>query len=514
MAARKSAYASVTKEAYRESSSAQNSAAAPKAPLRKFASNPLNRVVPQGDVDDMAASLVRWGQIQPVKCVTLAAWRRRYPDRADRFEVDAVFVVIAGNIRLLGARQAGLEQLDYTVDDSLLADGRDPAEMVLEENLRRTGLTCMDEARSVRDLMARLGNAVQVADYMGYSRGWVQQRVGLLRLVHEAQDAIDLRAIDFTQARELTSLEPDEQLLLLARWNVGQPADDGGGDTRVSPPAQRKPPSRKAAMKFVRQYAQHHGTDALLEVIADGAGRRPAGDRRTHGVPAPQPRGPGRAGGRHRHASREVGLTARHLLGGGDSAYHPRRRVQRSVGGRRCRFCRGRRCGGCRLAAVDGNDGSWCTRCRVTRKRIKDRGDRVVHRDRPRVCAIADSGRAAVRGVVEDLQVGHHVGAAEVYLRQAAAHGPDGQGLDRETWIVVLRGVPQVDGAVKLEHRHRAGLDLPGPLKFGECVPQPAATTANPTATASIPTPRRTIPSSPDVASPTGDVGERSDNAA
>ncbi|GAA2062242.1 hypothetical protein GCM10009839_86720 [Catenulispora yoronensis] len=255
------------------------------APLRKFALNPFNRVLPPGDVRDMAASLRRWGQVQPIRVVTRGAFEKRFRGRDYKpFKTSVDFVVIIGNKRLAGADLTKLDKLEYVVDNALVTDGRHPAEMILEENRRRTDLTCMDEARQVVELLPLHGdNLTRLAEHLGpgYGRSWVSTRKALHdKLPQIAKDAVDLRLIEFTQARSLITLALPEQLAQLAEWGVdvgGQkPEGTVTAETLVVTPTRSvtrvtapRAPSEAFMVQKVRAFAGKHGPATAGRVLRE-----------------------------------------------------------------------------------------------------------------------------------------------------------------------------------------------------------------------------------------------------
>lgn len=255
------------------------------APLRKFAQNPFNRVLPPGDIKDMAASLRRWGQVQPIRVVTRGAFEKRFHDRTyEPFKTSVDFVVIIGNKRLAGADLIKLDKLEYVVDNALVTDGRHPAEMILEENRRRTDLTCMDEARQVMELLPLHGdNLTRLAEHLGpgYGRSWVSTRKALNdKLSQIAKDAVDLRLIEFTQARSLITLTLPEQLAQLAEWGVDvggqEPEETVTAETLVVTPTKSvtrvtapRAPSEQTVAGTVKAFATKHGPQKAGRVLRE-----------------------------------------------------------------------------------------------------------------------------------------------------------------------------------------------------------------------------------------------------
>ncbi len=216
---------------------------APHAILDCFTPNPRNPRGSHPDLPGLAESLKVHGQLQPVVAISMGAWLARWPEDAERVDIDAHFVTLIGSSRLAAARLADCEGLDYTLRDDYMDPALYPLGPIIAsamENVHREDMTCLDEARLCQqvglELAATQGTrevtADQIAAQFAKSRQWVAQRLGLLRLVQPAQDLLDQRApgLSFRLAREASALPESEQMpFLLARIQ-----QDGEGDTAVS----------------------------------------------------------------------------------------------------------------------------------------------------------------------------------------------------------------------------------------------------------------------------------------
>lgn len=126
---------------------------------------------------ELAASIKSHGLVQPILVRPLTDGRSA---RGFSFEV------VAGERRVLAARQAGLEEITATVRD--LTDEQ-VLELQLIENLQRQDLHELAEAEGYEALQ-KLGHTVDdMAAKVGKSRGTVYARMKLLALVPEARKA-------------------------------------------------------------------------------------------------------------------------------------------------------------------------------------------------------------------------------------------------------------------------------------------------------------------------------------
>ncbi len=246
---------------------------APKAPLDVFAPDPRNHRTSahDPDLDDFAARLRKLGQLQPIVVVTAALYRTRFPAEAARIPYGADYVVIMGNRRLRAAPLAELAELYYTVNDALL-DTDDYREAALDENLRRLDITCLELARLLGEFLLIDGTQEKVAIRIGRSRPYVAQRLALLDLVPEAQDAIDSRLLGFDQARSLTPLSPEAQRAAMEKMlSVTAVTEDKAltNVTGVTPRPERKPPTAKAAGTMLSRFKSAYGADAVAVLVRD-----------------------------------------------------------------------------------------------------------------------------------------------------------------------------------------------------------------------------------------------------
>jgi hypothetical protein len=281
---------------------------APRALLDCFTPNPRNPRGSHPDLPGLAESLTVHGQLQPVTCVSTEVWLGRWPEDAAKpgFDFDAQMVTLIGSSRLLAARLAEREGLDYTLRDDLMDPALYPMGPIVAaamENIARADMSPLDEARlcvQVRDQL-RQGEEEPTAGQIGavftQSRHWVNQRLGLLRLVQSAQDLIDRRTPGLTLrvARTASALPADQQMAYLATMVEPEEGEETeGGDTGYHPPpapparvpsqAQARPVTRATAERFVRRFraagdvrelgavlAKEFDVPAFAELVAAGA---------------------------------------------------------------------------------------------------------------------------------------------------------------------------------------------------------------------------------------------------
>ena len=115
------------------------------------------------------------------------------------------YQLIAGERRTRAAELAGLETIPAVVRT---ADEQEQLALALVENLQRSDLNAMDEARAFRQLMDEFGLTQEdVARRVGRSRPAITNTLRLLQVTPEVQDAVEDRRISEGHARALAGLD-------------------------------------------------------------------------------------------------------------------------------------------------------------------------------------------------------------------------------------------------------------------------------------------------------------------
>jgi ParB family chromosome partitioning protein len=150
-------------------------------------------------LQELAASIREHGLLQPILVTP----------------VESGYQLIAGERRLRAARLAGLTRIPAVVRS---ADQQQQLGLALVENLQRSDLNAMDEARAFRRLVDEFGlTQDQVAARVGRSRPSVANTMRLLDTSPTVQAAVAEGRISEGHARALASVdEPPRQEELLA----------------------------------------------------------------------------------------------------------------------------------------------------------------------------------------------------------------------------------------------------------------------------------------------------------
>ncbi|MGW5852617.1 ParB/RepB/Spo0J family partition protein [Streptomyces sp. NPDC055254] len=181
-----------------------------RAALDTLAHNPYNPREELKAVDDLADSLTSRGVIQPLTVVTRQAFLAAHPSHEGRLG-QAAFIVVDGNRRLAAANLAGLDDVPVHVDDSLAQDADTLLETALTAAVQHESLDPLDEAKALQRLVHVHGSQRAVARALGKSSPWVTQRLALLKLTPELQEAVEDRSLPVEIARNVGQLPAQQQ---------------------------------------------------------------------------------------------------------------------------------------------------------------------------------------------------------------------------------------------------------------------------------------------------------------
>ena len=151
-------------------------------------------------LQELAASIKEHGIIQPLVLRRLG----------DKYEI------IAGERRYKASQLAGLEQVPAIIAEM---DDNKSAEVAIVENLQRKNLSAIEEVKSYKKLLDR-GYLTQeeLAKKMGISQSSIANKIRLLNLTEEVQNALAEEKISERHARSLLQVtESNKQIELLNR---------------------------------------------------------------------------------------------------------------------------------------------------------------------------------------------------------------------------------------------------------------------------------------------------------
>jgi ParB family transcriptional regulator, chromosome partitioning protein len=174
------------------------------------------REIPLGDIDrspyqtrsrfdeaqlaELAASIASTGVVQPIVVRPVAGAR---------------FQLIAGERRWLASQRAGKETVPAIVRH---ASDEQAMEMTIVENLQRTDLNPMEQARAYEQLAREFQlTQEQMAKRTGKDRASIANFLRLLRLPVSVQGQVENGELSFGHARTLLALEDPETILKAAQ---------------------------------------------------------------------------------------------------------------------------------------------------------------------------------------------------------------------------------------------------------------------------------------------------------
>ena len=143
-------------------------------------------------ITELSESIKQHGIIQPLVVRRLG----------DKFEI------IAGERRYKASTMAGLTKVPVIISD---IDDNQSAELAVAENIQRRNLSAIEEAKSYKNLLDRgYLTQEQLANKMGVSQSTIANKLRLLNLDEEVQEALLNEKISERHARALLSLEESE----------------------------------------------------------------------------------------------------------------------------------------------------------------------------------------------------------------------------------------------------------------------------------------------------------------
>ena len=153
-----------------------------------------NRSQPRTEFDEdklneLATSIKQYGIINPILVRIVG----------NKYEI------IAGERRFKAAKIVGLERVPVIISNM---DERTSAEVAVIENIQRQDLSALEEAKSYRKLLDQSnGTQEQLAQKIGKSQSTIANKMRLLNLCDEVQEALEKNQISERHARSLLQLK-------------------------------------------------------------------------------------------------------------------------------------------------------------------------------------------------------------------------------------------------------------------------------------------------------------------
>ena len=225
-------------------------------PVERIAPNPRQprtNFDPQ-ELAELAASIREHGVIQPLILT--------YGEQDDQY------VLIAGERRLLAARQVGLEAVPAIVRE---AGEQQRLELALIENVQRTDLGPLEAAEAYRQLAEEFGlSHEEISVQVGKSRATVTNTLRLLKLPPAVQEALSEGRISEGHARALLALPTPQsqsaalQTVLERELNVRQTEELVRRLSGQKPTPQPKPEPAPEMVALEERLRERLGTKVSL----------------------------------------------------------------------------------------------------------------------------------------------------------------------------------------------------------------------------------------------------------
>jgi ParB family chromosome partitioning protein len=236
-----------------------------RVPLGQIRPNPEQprRVFAPDELAELADSIRIHGVLQPLLAREVA----------DGYEL------IAGERRLRAAEIAGLREVPVILHSGIGGGFEQRLELSLVENLQRSDLNPIEEARAMKRLLEEFGLTQEsVAERLGKGRVAVANTVRLLLLPEAILKAVESGAISAAHARALLALPSTAQQLaaveriIKEKWSSHQTED--WVRSRVTSGSPRDRRSRRAAdpntQALEEEFRRALGTRVLLTRLKQG----------------------------------------------------------------------------------------------------------------------------------------------------------------------------------------------------------------------------------------------------
>lgn len=137
-----------------------------------------------------------------------------------RINEDNEFELIAGERRLRAAKMAGLTMVPVILKDY---DDRKTAQIALIENLQRSNLNTLEEAKAYQTLIQKFNMTQDVlAQIIGKSRSHIANFVRLLNLSDKVQEFLAQQVLNMGQAKPLLAIIDEDLQIKLAEMIISQ----------------------------------------------------------------------------------------------------------------------------------------------------------------------------------------------------------------------------------------------------------------------------------------------------
>jgi ParB family chromosome partitioning protein len=144
---------------------------------------------------------------------------------------------VDGHRRLAAAREAGLKEIKYSLDDAFAASDEGLLEAAYVANAHRENMTELEEAAALERLVAFYGSQRKAAQRLGITQGFISQRLSLINLDPALQADLAAGHRKVEHVRGLSKLPPQQQ-----RDKADARAEEA--ERKTAPKTPQKPPAK------------------------------------------------------------------------------------------------------------------------------------------------------------------------------------------------------------------------------------------------------------------------------
>ncbi len=184
------------------------------------------------------------------------------------------FQIIAGERRYQAAVKAGLKKVPVIIKD---VQDKEMLELALIENIQRSNLNSIEEARAYRELMSSTQvTQEELSKMLSKSRSAVANTLRLLELPDEVQDLVFDGKLTAGHARSLLSLRDEEMQIKMAYKIVKEKMSVRQVEESVKRLLEDKPARNKLKkpaeyVSLEKQLSAHFGTKVKLKLGKENA---------------------------------------------------------------------------------------------------------------------------------------------------------------------------------------------------------------------------------------------------
>ena len=214
--------------------------------IRRNPANPRRTFDPT-DLDELATSLRAHGFLSPIV--------------VRKTGEEGSYEIVAGERRWRAAQRAELREVPVLVRE---VDDRLALELAIVENVQRSDLNPIDEARGYEQLIERGYTQAELSDIIGKSRSHVANTVRLMRLPDELRRMVAAGTLSAGHARALlTAPDPKALAALVVERDLTvrqteelarKHAEGAGGSERLKSPKGEKDPDTQALERRLGDY--------------------------------------------------------------------------------------------------------------------------------------------------------------------------------------------------------------------------------------------------------------------